>query len=101
MEEQNPETLQEQKRGPCRRSRSVREGRNWECTYCGRSYFKCNSLTWHVRLKHSEEAGAVDFLRSLVARPQNRPPYNEEASVTAKEASEECKDEQNRAKRLD
>ena len=43
----------------------------------------------------------MDFLRSLVARSQNRPPVNKEASAAAKEASEECKDEQTRAKRLD
>ena len=52
-----------------RRSRKVKEGRDTPCPYCDKSFFRINSLLFHMRKKHM---GQPDIHQTIV-RVQKRP----------------------------
>lgn len=51
-------------KGPPRRSRSVLEGRKWECRFCNRGYLSSNSLIFHARSKHHDEPTLEEFIKT-------------------------------------
>ena len=51
-------------KGPPRRSRSILEGRNWQCKFCDRSYLSSNSLVYHCRIRHKDQAGLEEFVKT-------------------------------------
>lgn len=47
---------------PRRRPRWMKEGRDWDCIFCQKSYFRLNSLAFHVKQKHDHEPTAKQFV---------------------------------------
>lgn len=51
-------------KGPPRRSRSAKEGRNWKCKFCTRAYLGPSSLVYHYKQQHRGEPGMEQFAQT-------------------------------------
>ena len=53
-----------------RRTRKVKEGRDFVCQFCHRGYLSIGSVVYHVRLKHMHEREAKAFIISQLKWPR-------------------------------
>lgn len=68
VESQEKTTMKEDFRSQRRRTRDVKEGRDWVCEICQKSYFQKSALQQHMKIKHNGQ----ELSAAAVASAENK-----------------------------